>query len=30
VKYRKIKDDLDRTRVYKENKDRIKQRMNEK
>jgi len=30
VKYRKIRDDLDRTRVYKENKDRIKQRMNEK
>jgi len=29
-KYRKIKDDLDRTRVYKENKDRIKQRMNER
>jgi hypothetical protein len=29
-KYRKIKDDLDRTRVYKENKDRVKQRMNEK
>jgi hypothetical protein len=29
-KYRRIKDDLDRTRVYKENRDRIRQRMNEK
>ena len=29
-KYRKIKDDCDRTRVYKENKDLIRQRMTEK
>lgn len=29
-KYRKIKDELDRTRVYKDNQDRIRQRMNER
>ncbi len=30
AKYKKIKDDYDRTRAYKDNKDRIKERMNAK